>query len=200
MMKFDSNRPVALPAAYEGPTEVTDPDALEEVFRFRAAVWADEAWLSKHQNMSRIADRHEGDARHWVVRQRGQLVAAARLSFHERIEDVPDYEFFPTRLPITIPPPIASMNRLVVHPAHRYQGIATNLDRCRIQAAKQSGANAILVQCPPYRVQRLCQLGFKPIDWTRNPFAGEIPTTIVCLDMKECQNAMGNRTPAAALE
>jgi GNAT superfamily N-acetyltransferase len=184
-MTSDSTQPEALPDGYEGPTEVTDPDALEEIFRFRAAVWAGEEWLNKHQNRARLADGYEGRARHWVVRQDGQLVAAARLSFHDRVEDVPDFEFFPTGFSITILPPIASINRLVVHPAHRLQGIATILDQLRIQIARQSGANVILGQFPPYRVRRLCKLGFKPIEWTHNPFAGEVPTTILMLDLRD---------------
>jgi hypothetical protein len=184
-MTSHSTQPAALPDGYEGPTEVTDLDALEEIFRFRAAVWAGEEWLNKHQNTARLADGYEGRARHWVVRQRGQLVAAARLSLHDRVEDVPDFEVFPTGFAINILPPIASMNRLVVHPAHRCQGVATILDRLRIQVARQSGANVILGQCPPYRVRGLCQLGFKPIDWTHNIYAGEVPTTILMLDLRD---------------
>jgi GNAT superfamily N-acetyltransferase len=147
---IDNTPPASLSDGYEGPAEVTDRDALEEIFRLRGVVWAGQEWLTKHQDMVRLADSYEGRARHWVVRQRGQLVAAARLSLHNRVEDVPDFEFFPTGFAIAIPPPpIASINRLVVHPAHRRQGIATLLDRCRTVPERVCQAETVFPRVAP---------------------------------------------------
>jgi GNAT superfamily N-acetyltransferase len=174
-----------LPDGYDGPIEITDPAALEEIYRLRAEAWKSEAdWLAEKPDANRIADRHDDAARHWVVRHGGDAIAAIRLSLHDRVEDMPDFAYFPAGFALEIPPPLIYSARLVVAPAHRHQGIAGYLDQFVIQMARQVGARAILGMVPPYRIRGLSRLGFVALHTTHHPYAGEIPSKLMLLDLR----------------
>jgi GNAT superfamily N-acetyltransferase len=179
-----ADRP-SLPAGYEGLIEITRESDLEEVFSLRANVWkVEEEWLSDKPDAERLRDTHEVSARHWVVRHQGSLVAAVRLSLHDTIEDLPDYCYLPKCLTIDVPPPIASLNRLVVDPGHRCQGLGTALDQFAVEMARRQGANAVLEIVPPYRVLGLCRRGFKVLGRIRPPDFGGVPATILLFDLR----------------
>lgn len=89
-----------------------------------------------------IADPHDEHALHWGVFDGGRLVGAARLCIHDQQSDVPDALLFAG---ITLPTPVASMNRLVVLREYRGFGIGRALDQNRVEAARSMGACAIVV-------------------------------------------------------
>ena len=65
-------------------------------------------------------------------------------------------------------PPIASYNRLVVHPDHRRRGIAKALDLCCLRAAFEQGASVLLgatgsVASNASRISAMSELGFRTI-------------------------------------
>jgi hypothetical protein len=111
-------------------------------------------------------------------------VAAIRLSLHYRLDNMRDFERFPEGVLAAVTPPAAYYAKLVVDAAHRFQGIATALDRFAVHMASQSEANAILAIVPPHRVPGLCKLGYKVLCRTHYPYTGDTPATIVWMDLR----------------
>jgi SAM-dependent methyltransferase/GNAT superfamily N-acetyltransferase len=141
-----------------------DRTLLEKIGRLRVLAWSTvmpdaasktDCWL----------DEFELVVRHWCIFHDGEPVAAARLSVHQRIEDVPDAEVYAGVFPEPPPPPIASLNRLVVHPEFRGKGFAEVLDEMRIQAAEGTGCCCRVVATPagPKRLAQLSNAGFEPV-------------------------------------
>lgn len=118
------------------PQEVTDNSPLmEQVYKdLRLAAWRGEPRMV--ETLSYWKDEIDATARHWVIVDAGEAIAAARLSFHHSIEDLPDAEIL-AGICRTLPTPIASLNRLVVHPDYRRRGYGTRLDKIRLEAAEQ---------------------------------------------------------------
>jgi predicted GNAT family N-acyltransferase len=140
--------------------EITGTELVPLTYKLRYRVWSKETRLvdSIHQ-MGAICDEHEAHSRHWAAfSQEGILVASARLCMHDAKERVPD-EYCYTGL--DLPPPLASINRLVVERSARNRGIAEQLDLQRIEAAKNAGA-ACIVGAPTSdnRIRALGKLGF----------------------------------------
>jgi GNAT superfamily N-acetyltransferase len=127
------------------PIELTAnaPDMLEEIYRLRVDAWMTTGLgLGMFPNGMWI-DEGEERHRHWVVFDDGRLVAAARLSIHERLCDVPCAHLF-TDLHFPAAPPFGSINRLVVHPDARSRGLSKKLDQIRIEAAAAAGCRTIV--------------------------------------------------------
>ena len=100
------------------PVEIDPHDRplLEKIGRLRVLAWSTvipdaaakvgDCWL----------DEYELEARHWCIFHDGEPVAAARMSVHQRNEDVPDAEVYEGVFAEPLAAPIASINRLVTHP------------------------------------------------------------------------------------
>lgn len=80
-------------AGLRGPERVTDPPTLDAIYRLRVDVWR-ETGISSASAFpdGRWCDAPDADSIHWGVHHDGELVAAMRLSMHERLTDVPDVE------------------------------------------------------------------------------------------------------------
>ncbi len=98
----------------------------------------------------------------WGIYHRGKLVASARLSIHHCIDTLPESSLY-LNFVDTITCPIASFNRLVVHPSHRGLKLSTFLIEERVQLAYQLGARSIVFDCPESRVNAMRKHGFHPL-------------------------------------
>lgn len=149
----------ALP--WTGPFLVADAATLEKVFALREAVWRNERDVLDAGGLAAALarDAHDAHGLHWVIECEGALVAAARLCIHGDKGDLPFSDGF-RHLIEGLPVPVASFNRLVVHPAMRRKGLARALTLPRIEAARERGARAIVVEVAPGRVPGLRKLGF----------------------------------------
>jgi SAM-dependent methyltransferase/GNAT superfamily N-acetyltransferase len=159
-----------MPKDYE-PVEIDPRDRplLEKIGRLRVLAWSTvmpdaarraECWL----------DEFELQGRHWCIFHDGEPVAAARMSIHERLEDVPDAEVYAGVFPSPLPPPIASINRLVTHPEFRGRGFSWKLDNVRVQAARAAGASGIIGEnhTGMERMSQLARLGFQVVGDARS--------------------------------
>jgi predicted GNAT family N-acyltransferase len=108
-------------------------------------------------------------ARHWAVYSTGvdgslEIVASARLTLH-RPEDQDEYRdvalWNQRKLPVVYP--ICDMGRLVVKKEWRKRGIAQELNRIRIEYAKQWGAKMIIVTASAENARLLERIGFTDI-------------------------------------
>lgn len=137
-----------------------DADLLAKVGRLRIEAWETETARAAEQ--AAWVDEFDRVAWHWVVFQNGSPVAAARLTLHCKVADAPDSESYAGVFCAPPETPIASLNRLVVHPSARGSGLSLRLDLIRLTAAEKLGARVAILSTAsgPRRVAQLVSLGF----------------------------------------
>lgn len=147
--------------SWTGPFLVSDPATIESIIALREAVWRNEPAILRADRLrpSILRDEHDDHGSHWVILAEGSLVAAARLCIHLDRTDLPNHRWY-CSLIANLPAPIASLNKLVVHPAHRGRGLSRRLAEARIAAARAAGAKSIVVEVVPHRVKPMRELGF----------------------------------------
>lgn len=123
------------------------PDIMEQVFALRVQAWR--ARTSAFPEMDTWRDDFDDVAYHWVVLhqdpgQSAVAVAAARMTIHQSLAEVPNAEIYDGLLPPDFPGPIASINRLVVAKAFAGQGLPHVLDTVRMDFARHNGCSAII--------------------------------------------------------
>lgn len=148
--------------------EITGTHWVSRTFTFRFEVWSAETTL-RHQILEQglIADTHDEHARHWAAFCGNQMVAAARMCIHADQRESPDAAAFGQ---ICLPVPIATINRLVVHPSARNLGMASKLCECRVEAARKDGARCVVGTPIGARIASLEKLGFRlaGTEWVPN--------------------------------
>jgi GNAT superfamily N-acetyltransferase len=138
-----------------------DEALLRQIGRLRVEAWETET--SKASEMESWVDGFDRVARHWVVFREGVPVAAARLSVHGSLAEVPDAESYAGVFAQAPEGPIASFNRLVVHPSARGAGLSKRLDLLRLDAAESSGCRSVVLSTAsgPRRIHQLAGWGFE---------------------------------------
>jgi GNAT superfamily N-acetyltransferase len=118
--------------------EVHYPDRIMDIGRFRIKGWKNEngidpAFFSNDYWLDDIDQR----AFHWIVTHRDRIVASARLSMHDSLDDVPYAQLLKPRHRLYFENKrLASINRLVVDPEFRREGLSLLLDQVRIDRAR----------------------------------------------------------------
>ena len=135
-------------------------ELLAKVGRLRIEAWETETARAAEQAV--WVDEFDREAWHWVVCRDGLPVAAARLSLHRKLAEVPDSESYAGVFSSPPQPPIASLNRLVVHPSARGSGLGRRLDLIRLEAAERLGAKVAILSTSSgqRRMEALAGLGF----------------------------------------
>ncbi len=145
------------------PSIVRLTDArLRESFRLRFTVWNDEVSLIPSvEDAGELHDEHDDHAVHFGILDGNVLVAGSRCCIHDHIVDLPESQFYAQ---LSVPSPIATMNRLVVRREYRNRSYARALDEVRIRWAIDNGAKSIVVCGQPRRSKSLTDLGFTTTD------------------------------------
>ena len=148
-------------------SEVVDPSVLERIYALRVDAWRET--ISVAPQITRWTDEVDATARHWAVKLGDRVVAAARLSVHPTVAEVPHAEIY-SGVVEYLEPLIGSLNRCVVHPEFRGKSLSEVLDRSRIDAAKARGCRSVIMSAPdPRRAAKMISEGFG--------FRGEGPRT-----------------------
>ncbi len=138
---------------------------MREVFRLRASVWRTLAGDSQLYG-DEWTDEFDALAMHWVAYVDGSLIAAARMSVHAELEEIPDFHIF-GQLRLFVERPIASIGRLVVHPEFRGLGISREMDTLRLRAAREMKCQRMTAIASKLsginRLHALEKLGFSPV-------------------------------------
>lgn len=140
-----------------GPSRVTDRSLLPRIFEFRARVWSETLGRGASPfPAGSWQDAYDDTAEHWIVRDMAaRIVAAARCSVHERLEELDEAEVY---LPWDLGPgPYAAPARVVVCPRYQGRGLAWKLLMEQDAFAEQQGARLGLRQASPGMVRLLLQ-------------------------------------------
>ena len=146
------------------PERVTDGPTLEAIYRLRASVWRETGDIAQAAfGDGRWSDEHDPSSLHWVVRgDAGELVAAARLSVHERLADVPEAEEY-TAVGLDLEGRIAAPARVVVAAAARRHGLAGRLLDAQDEAARAAGCTYAVRQSSPAMRRLLARRGWRDV-------------------------------------
>lgn len=140
---------------------VTDVGVLEAIYRLRVTAWR--ARVPDFPDIGLWTDAFDAEALHWVVFERGEPVAAARLTVHEALADTCDISVYRSYLPSSTTGPIGVMSRLVVGPNHARLGLAAPFDYVRLDFARRLGCVCVLADAHQStgRVNQLREAGFR---------------------------------------
>ena len=121
---------------------MTDPKTLAQIYALRVTAWRGKVEVS--DDTTQWIDDVDPVSKHWAILCGDRVVGAARLSLHQLITDVPDPEGYHGVID-SLPAPIGSMNRCVVHPDFRGRGLSKLLDQDRIDVARKLGCKSLVV-------------------------------------------------------
>jgi len=139
--------------------EVHDKAVLDNIYQLRVEAWRMQ--LTHTTSIEAWEDEFDPIAQHWGCFDEDRLVAAARLSVHQDIQNVPDADAYEGVITSDAPSPIASLNRLVVHHDYRGKGIAKKLDTVRLARAREIGCKCVIgATCDIRRGEQLKAQGF----------------------------------------
>eukprot|EP01040_Poterioochromonas_malhamensis_P004040 gene4040-4324_t len=144
----------------ENPNE----EQLKEIGKFRYDLWVGETNVNHSLFPDGIwLEDIDRQARHWVARnsETKELLGVARLTIHPTIDDNPDgYLWIKNNLTDRLKSPVAHLCKLAVSSSARGLGIGQKLSEIRIEAAKLSGAQSVIVTASPANASILGKLGF----------------------------------------
>ena len=142
----------------------SDPPTLEAICRLRAQVWRETGNVAPAVfGGGRWSDEHDAAAMHWVVRDdAGLLVAAARLSVHERLADVPEAEAY-AAAGLDLEGRIGAPAHLVVAAAVRGHGLFLQLADAQNAAARAAECRFLVCQASPAMKRLLPRRGWHEI-------------------------------------
>lgn len=139
--------------------EVTGQTILEDIYKLRVTAWREKMAIPSH--VGRWKEATDDVARHWAILMGNIPIAAARLSIHSSLTEVPDSECLEGVL-ASLPAPICSINRCVVHPDYWGMGFARKLDKVRLDTARQLGCKSIVATVSDAkRAKTLASYGFR---------------------------------------
>ncbi len=167
--------------------ETSDFIVLKQAFELRLTTWKTEGYQPEGSTAVEWSDDWDKRARHWIARAGNErIVAAARMTFHESLSNLPDrITFIPERLGGCVLP-FVILSRLVVSPDHRRHGLCKLLDRIRIDAAIEMGAKTALgsVRQNLLREAMLRKGGWKDVYELGHSMLGQhVPCVVLALDL-----------------
>ena len=181
----DARRPErTMTAGFRGPERITDPATLEAIYRLRVEVWRETAHVSAVAFADgRWCDAVDATAVHWAISSGGDLVAAGRLSVHERLADVPDAEEYGA-VGLRLAGPIAAPAHFVVAARARGHGLTGRLREVWLDAARAAGSRFAVCQASP----EMCRIARRRGWYEAGPAAADerfpgVPFVIMVLEL-----------------
>jgi GNAT superfamily N-acetyltransferase len=160
---------------------------MEEIGRLRVIAWEADGERPSYlvDGEDCWTDHHDDHADHFVLIKDRKVVAASRLCVH-RLDDVlPDQPTIGDAAS-KLPQPVAFINRLVVHPSNRRQGIAAEMDELRISWARDRGCRTILATTHlGRRLSQLQRSGFEILGPGKTDFVSYARTMVLALNLSQ---------------
>jgi len=137
----------------------TDQARLHQIGHLRSRAWQTEVSFTGNSDV--WLDEYDATALHFAFLDGDDVVAAARLTVHASVRDIPHAEIQDHAFPAEPPLPVAYLSRLAVDSGYRRQGLGTRLDHVRVERAKELGCRSIVARpVDERRVRQLQELGF----------------------------------------
>lgn len=129
-----------------GPLTVTEPDLLEEIYRFRVREWRAAGVVASHAFPDgRWHDHYDDVAMHVAMWVDGQLAAAIRYTQWPRLADMPDATYF-SHAGVGDIGPVGLPERLVVASRYRRMGLYRQIADHIYHHARAQGATHVLME------------------------------------------------------
>lgn len=140
--------------------EVNCHNLIKGIGSLRYDVWQRESdSFAKVFPLGMWLDPDDMEAKHFAVFCDGMIVAAARVTIHDNLNDIPDFPQY-ALCENQFKYPIASFNRLVVKREYRKRGIASMLVEARLKYAAENARGAVCIG-HGRQADRLQRYGFK---------------------------------------
>lgn len=145
----------------------SDSNELQRIGALRYTVWQEYGINDKEFPDKVWVDDLDHVGRHWIIENdQKEVIAAARLTFHESMEDsYRDMQLW-KKCGHHLPLPTCDLGRLVVRKDYCGRGLAQSLNEIRIVAAREMGAKSIMVTASDGNARLLTKLGFEKIGQT----------------------------------
>ena len=150
-----NNAPVMQQVVFKGED---DPALLKRIEAFRLHVWGELVGARRAAKRFGL-DSFDYKAWHIAYIEEGGLVASGRLIIATCQSGVPDLCSFRPYLGL-MEFPVGILNRLLVDPMYRRQGLATSINKDRIKLARDHGVAGLWVEIQSNRVLSMKRLGF----------------------------------------
>jgi GNAT superfamily N-acetyltransferase len=121
---------------------VAERATFDAVVGLRLRSWADQTPLPLTPDD--VVDHYDEIARHWIAALDDEVIGAARLTFHDVLDEVPESVCLGGVFAQPPPAPIGFLSRLIVAADWRRRGVGRELDRIRIRAADAAGCRSLL--------------------------------------------------------
>ena len=140
--------------------KVTDNNLLKTISKFRVDIWNHEnSEFCQVLGCDYMFEGLDFSSEHYVIIAEGKLAAAARLSFHSKLETIPDWQSF-ANMHQLLRFPVGSINRMVVHPDFRGRGFSKILTSIRLKRCLEAGMKSITCLAIGDRKNSLINVGF----------------------------------------
>ncbi|MBA3314624.1 MAG: GNAT family N-acetyltransferase [Planctomycetota bacterium] len=137
----------------------SDIESLDRIGRLRSRAWRTETAFTGNADV--WLDEHDSVAAHFAFVVEDDPVAAARLTVHQSVHDVPHAAIQDHAFRVEPPLPVGYLSRLAVDPEYRRQGLGTRLDEVRIERSIELGCGSLVARpVDDRRVRQLEALGF----------------------------------------
>eukprot|EP01111_Echinosteliopsis_oligospora_P006000 TRINITY_DN1987_c0_g1_i2.p1 TRINITY_DN1987_c0_g1~~TRINITY_DN1987_c0_g1_i2.p1 ORF type:complete len:185 (+),score=43.15 TRINITY_DN1987_c0_g1_i2:68-622(+) len=149
----------------------TDQDIIATIGRLRFKVWEEEGEIDPSLFPDKIwLDTHDPISRHWIVYKKDddkkEIVACARLTVHDTLSDSVDGYIW-MKHGLHLNGPVSNISKLVVDKPARRTGIASMLNKLRVDAAKKMGAACVTSTASDINTKLLVEKsGFRDTGYT----------------------------------
>ncbi|MEO7310720.1 MAG: hypothetical protein ABIX01_09990 [Chitinophagaceae bacterium] len=156
------------------PTILTDKSRLQEIYDLRVAAWESSdriGTINKLNFPNGWAENIDNEAFHFVIfDDKNKIVASARISLHNSIDELP----YPTvfkEFHLPTDKPFAFYSRLVVSQENKSIFTFKKLDQIRIQFLRENNIPFALATCGSKRLKSMLAVGFEILGKTIIEFA-----------------------------
>lgn len=169
------------------PTLLTDKSRLQEIYDLRVEAWESSdriGTINRTTFPNGWIEEIDEKAFHFVVLdETDKIVASARISLHNSLDELP----YPTafkNFQLPVDRPFAFYSRLVVSPNSRSHFYFKKLDQIRITFLMEKKIQFALATCSDKRLRSMLDVGFTVLGKTTIDYAeiGEEKALILMLD------------------
>lgn len=145
------------------PELLTDKTRLQEIYDLRVTAYENSAnsnIVNRRIFPNGWFDNFDLSSFHWIIEKNSKIVASARLTYFNNINDLRLIGIDISGFEIEIKYPFGLISRLVIEKSLRGQGLAKQFDTCRINQMKKDQVSLCFAEAREERIKQLNGSGF----------------------------------------